>query len=61
MNFREIFMIFCLGFSCGAGAMWWHFSRSRLIRTQHEWYSDPVIASTYPDQADEALSKPDSW
>jgi hypothetical protein len=52
---------FCVGFSAGAGVMWWHFIHSRLIRTRHEWYSDPVIAARYPEEATEALNEPDTW
>lgn len=50
-----------LGFGLGAAAMWWHFAHSRLIRSKHEWYSDPIIAGRYPEEASRALSQPDTF
>lgn len=40
---------FCLGFSCGAGVMWWYFAHNRLIRTREEWYADPMIRERFPE------------
>lgn len=31
---------FVLGWTLGAGIMWWHFWWHRLIRTRSEWYRD---------------------
>ena len=31
------FIGMCVGLSCGAALMWWHFSASRLIRSRGEY------------------------
>ncbi len=49
----------CFGFSLGAAWMWWHFTRHRLLRSEYEWYSDPVVRRKYPADAFRVLSQRD--
>lgn len=51
----------CLGWSLGFGGAWLYFRMTRLIRSRHEWYRDPVIRSRYPEEAEKALRGPDGW
>jgi hypothetical protein len=49
------------GWTLGFLAAWVYFRSVRLIRTRHEWYSDPVIRARHPEEAERALSEPDGW
>ncbi len=48
----EFWTGFCLGWGCGAAAMWFHFWHSRLIRTRYEWYAERKARG---------ISVPDDW
>jgi hypothetical protein len=52
---------FFIGCSCGFTLATIYYRYNRLIRTKHEWYTDPVIRSKYPDEAERALREPDTW
>lgn len=56
----ELFYV-VFGMGCGFGLSTLYYRWCRLIRTKHEWYSDPVISSRYPEEAKRALEEPDTW
>lgn len=46
------FFFFALGWTFGAGFMWWYFNAVRLIRSRREWYADRKARG---------YSVPDDW
>jgi len=51
----ELLIGMSLGMGIGFVSAWYYFVSCRLIRTKKEWYSDPVIAELYPEEAERVL------